>query len=84
MAEAFGSRGRVSHRPFSQIKSRPRPLVTAQGRIRGRLPIRATIIGDSELPSGDNPDLIKENQIWAIREKKIRAEGNNKKRPSSI
>ena len=32
------SRGRVSHRQISLIESGPRPIVTAQDRIRGRMP----------------------------------------------
>ena len=47
--------GRVSHRQISPIKSRPQPIVTVQGRIRGRmaivLPLSATpgVIGGSRL-----------------------------------
>ncbi len=33
------SRGRVAHRQISPIKSGPQPIVTAQGRFRGRMPI---------------------------------------------
>ena len=36
---AKGSRGRVSHRRISPIENGPRPIVTAEGRIRGRMPI---------------------------------------------
>jgi len=51
------SRGRVSHRPISPIKSRPRPIVTAQGRNRVRMPIVLPLsaIGRSHL---GNPGLI--------------------------
>ena len=31
-----------------------------------------------------NPDSNKEKQIWVIREKKTKARGNNRKRPSLI
>ena len=52
---------------------------------KSRLDARcATIVGDWEKPSGENPDSIKEKQIWVIREKKTRAGGNNRKRPSLI
>ncbi len=44
----------------------------------------ATIVGDWEKPSGENPDSNKEKQIWVIREKKTKAGGNNRKRPSLI
>jgi hypothetical protein len=30
------------------------------------------------------PDSSKEKQIWVIREKKTKARGNNRKKPSSI
>ncbi len=45
---------------------------------------RATIVGDWEKPYGENPDSNKEKQIWVIREKKTKAGGNNRKRPSLI
>ena len=44
----------------------------------------ATIVGGWEEPSGENPDSNKEKQIWAIREKRTKARGSNRKRPSSI
>ncbi len=31
-----------------------------------------------------NPDSNKEKQIWVIREKKTKARGNNRKKPSII
>ncbi len=45
------------------------------------LACRTTGVGRSQL---GNPDLNKEKQIWVIREKKTKARGNNKKRPSLI
>ncbi len=44
----------------------------------------ATILGDSEKPSGENPDSNKEKQVWVIREKKTKAGGKNRKRPNLI
>jgi len=45
------SRGRVSHRLIGPIKSGPRPIVTAQGRNRGRMPsvLPLSAIGRSHL-----------------------------------
>jgi hypothetical protein len=39
------------------------------------------VVGRSHL---GNPDSNKEKQIWVIREKKTKARGNNRKRPSLI
>ncbi len=51
------SRGQVSHRQISSIKSGPQPTVTAQGRIRGRMPtvLPLSAIGRSHL---GNPGLV--------------------------
>ncbi len=47
----FGNLGRVFHRQISPIKSGPQPIVTAQGRIRGRMPIvlPLSVTGRSDL-----------------------------------
>ena len=52
------SRGRVSHRQISPIKSGPQPIVTAQGRIRGRMPIVLPLpaIGRSHLGNPGSSD----------------------------
>ena len=51
------SRARVSHRQISPIKSGPRPIVTAQDRIRGRMP---TVLALSAIERSHlgNPGLI--------------------------
>ncbi len=75
--------GRVSHRSISPIKSGPRPIVTAQGRNRFRMPIVLPMSATGRSHLG-NPESNKEKQIWLIREKRTKARGNNRKRPGLI
>ena len=77
------SRGRDTHRQVSPIESGPayRDSLGPNSRSDAHC---ATILGDSEKPSGENPDSNKEKQLWVIRGKKTKAGGKNRKRPSLI
>ena len=63
------SRDRVAHGKIGPIESGPRPIVTTQGRIRGRMPHCATIVGNwGGAIWGISGQIRRERVCWKMRE----------------